>query len=171
MAAVGIATRPAGARVILQSEDGIPVVTEYKLGRGRVIFSADPIELRGDPRYQKYAGKFYGALLKTLQLEGEHLEPEDAPVHCFRIPSQDERQIVVLVNHDVENPVEGISVQAADGAVKVTLQPRMSGIVVSMPGKGVLAVESSGNAFDGQQLLLGTDLHMMAISFDTQSLL
>jgi hypothetical protein len=47
----------------------------------------------------------------------------------------------------------------------------MSGVVVSASGKGVQAVESSGDVFEGEQLLLGTDLHTMAISFGEQSLL
>lgn len=170
VAAPGIVTRLAGAKAILESKDGVPIVTEFKLGRGRVIFSADPIELHGDPRYQKYAGEFYGALLDVLELKGEHLEPEAAPVHCFRVPSEDERKIIVLVNHDAKDDAS-VSVQTADAKVQLTLQRRMSGVVVSAPGKGVQAVESSGDVFEGEQLLIGTDLHTMAISFGEQSLL
>lgn len=171
MAAPGIVTRPAGAKVLLQSADGTPIITEFTRGQGRVIFSADPIELHGDPRYQKYAGEFYRALLSTLRLKGEYLQPDDAPVHCFRVPSQDDRQIVVLVNHDIENVARNISVSEAESDIRLTLQPRMSGIVVSAPGQGVQAVESSGDVFDRQSLLIGTDLHMMAISFNEQPLL
>jgi hypothetical protein len=92
-------------------------------------------------------------------------------VHCFRVPSQDDRQVLVLVNHDAEDAARDISVSGADGDVRLTLQPRMSGVVVSASGKGVQAVESSGDAFDRQEMLVGTDLHMMAISFNEQSLL
>ena len=171
MAAPGIVTRTAGARVLLQTTDGTPVVTEFNRGRGRVIFSADPVELHGDPRFQTYANKFYGALLNTLQLKGEALEPGDAPIHCFRVPSQDDRQIVVLVNHDAEKAVQGFSVSCADDHVRLTLRPRMSGVVVGTPGKGIQAIESSADAFVGEELLLATDLHVMAISFDQESLL
>jgi hypothetical protein len=63
-----------------------------------VIFSADPIELHGDPRYQLYAHAFYRALCESLHMSGEKIEPAQAPVHCFRVPSQDGREITVLVN-------------------------------------------------------------------------
>lgn len=171
MAAPGIVTKLAGAKMLLQTGDGTPIVTEFKRGAGRVVFSSDPIELHGDPRYQKYASAFYGTLLSTLHLKGERLEPADAAVHCFRVPSQDDRQIVVLVNHNSAETVRNVAVSAADGDVRLTLQPRMSGIVVSAPGKGVQAVESSADAFDRQQMVVGTDLHMMAISFNEQPLL
>ncbi len=171
MAAPGIVTRPAGANVLLQTKDGTPVVTEFHHGSGRVIFSLDPIELHGDPRYQWHPHAFYEALLSTLRLEGEPVEPNDAPVHCFRVPSQDDRQIVVLVNHNSEKGVQDISVSSADTRVSLRLEPRMSGVVVSAPGKGVLALETSGDAFEGEQLLIGTDLHTMAISFGEGSLL
>ena len=171
MAAPGIVTRLVGAKMLLQAKDGTPIVTEFKRGRGRVIFSSDPIELRGDARYQKFAGGFYAALLNALQLKGEHLSPQGAAVHCFRVPSQDDRQVVVLVNHDAEDAARNITVSGADGDVRLTLQPHMSGAVVSAPGKGVQAVESCGDVFDQQQLLVATDLHMMAISFNEQSLL
>jgi hypothetical protein len=170
MAAPGIVTRLAGATALLQSKDGMPIVTEFKRGRGRVIFSVDPIELHGDPRYQKYAHSFYAALLNALSLQGQHLQPPDAPVHCFHVPSQDDRKIMVLVNHDADATARDISVPAAESSVRLTLKPRMSGIVVSASGRGVQAVETSGDAFDGGKLLLGTDLHMMAISFNEEPL-
>lgn len=171
MAAPGIVTRTAGANILLQATDGTHVVTEFRRGSGLVIFSSDPVELHGDPRYQNYSKAFYHALLSRLQLSGEAMEPVDAPVHCFRVPSQDDRQIVVLVNHDADRLVRDITVSSSGTPVRMTLQPRMSGIVVSAPGKGIQAVESSGDAFAGEQLLIATNLHVMAISFNEESLL
>jgi hypothetical protein len=169
-AAPGIVTRLAGARMLLQGEDGTPIVTAFDRGRGRVIFSADPIELHGDPRYHPYAHAFYGALVDALGLHGEQLQPKDSSVHFFRVPSQDDRQIAVLVNHEAEARIDNIAVVVAGSQVKLALQPRMSGAIVAAPGKGVQAVESSGDVFEGGQLLLGTDLHVMAISFGQQPL-
>lgn len=170
MAAPGIVTRPAGAKVLLQTVDGTPIVTEFKRGQGRVIFSADPIELHGDPRYQPYAHEFYQMLLQTMNLQGELLEPQNSPVHCFHIPSQDDRKIAVLVNYSSEKRVEDIVVPIAGTQVKLALQPRMSGAIVASAGKGVKAIETSGDAYVGCQLLLGTNVHVMAISFTQQAI-
>ena len=57
IASPGIVTRLAGAQLLLAGKDGTPIVTEFKRGQGRVIFSSDPIELHGDPRYQEYADR------------------------------------------------------------------------------------------------------------------
>ena len=171
VAAPGIVTRLAGAKSLLRAKDGTPIVTEFERGRGRVIFSADPIELHGDPRYQPYAHSFYRQLLGTLGLAGAQLEPSGAPVHCFEVPSQDARQIVVLVNHDQANPARNLTLQVADRRVRLSLGARMSGIVVGTAGSGVHAVESSADVFEGEQLVLGSDAHFMAISFTPQSLL
>jgi hypothetical protein len=46
----------------------------------------------------------------------------------------------------------------------------MPGIIVSSPGKGVQGVESSGDVLVNGQLLIGSDLHLMAIAFKEQSL-
>ena len=41
----GIVCRSAGAEVLLQAQDGTPVLFEYRLGTGRVVFTPWPLEL------------------------------------------------------------------------------------------------------------------------------
>lgn len=170
VAAPGIVTRLAGARSLAESRDGIPVVTEYRLGQGRVIFSADPLELHGDPRYQSYAHAFYRALCASLNLSGEKIDPVQAPVHCFRVPSQDGREITVLVNYSQKDDVPEVVVPSSAGDVCLSLRAQLSGAVVTGTDKGVQAVESSGNVLVNRQELIGSDLHFMAISMDGHSL-
>jgi len=166
--APGIVTRLAGAHSLVESRDGNPVVTEFQLGSGRVIFSADPIELHGDPRYQPYAHAFYHALCETLHMSGEKIEPAQAPVHCFRVPSQDGREITVLINHSEKDAVRDFVVSSSAGDVSLSLQARMSGAIVVGGRKGVQAVESSGDVRVNRELLIGSDLHFMAISMNEQ---
>jgi hypothetical protein len=170
VAAPGIVMRLAGADSLVESRDGMPVVTEFQLGKGRVIFSADPIELHGDPRYQPYAHAFYHALCQSLHLRGEMVEPAQAPVHCFRIPSQDAREIVVLVNYSETDAVRDVVIPCGAGAVSLSLNARISGAVVAEKGKGVHAVESSADVRVNQELLIGSDLHFMALSMDEHPL-
>ena len=49
-AAPSMLMKAEGARVLLADVDGHPVVTEFGYGTGRVVFSADPVELHGDPQ-------------------------------------------------------------------------------------------------------------------------
>jgi hypothetical protein len=170
VAAPGIVTHLAGAHSLVESVDGIPVVTEFQLGNGRVIFSADPIELHGDPRYQPYAHAFYHALCENFHMSGEKVEPAQAPVHCFRVPSQNEQEIVVLVNHSETDAVRDVVVSSRAGDVTLTLQARLSGAVVVGKSNRVQAIESSADVRVNRELLIGSDLHFMAISLNEQSL-
>jgi hypothetical protein len=170
VAAPGIVTRLAGARVLVETRDGTPVVTDFPLGKGRVIFSADPIEMHGDPRYQPYAHAFYHALCESLHLSGEKVVPAEAPVHCFRVPSQDGREIFILVNHSEKDAVRDMVVSSTAGDVTLSLQPRLSGAIVAGKDRRVQAAESSGDVRVNRELLIGSDLHFIAISMDEQPL-
>ncbi len=169
-AAPGIVTRLAGAQLLLAGTDGTPIVTEFERGQGRVIFSSDPIELHGDPRYQEYAHAFYRQLASAFNLKGEEITPADAPVHVFHVPSQDSREIVVLVNYDHNNTAQDLAVPIAERTAKLTLRPWMTGVLVGDSNTGVQAVESSADVFENDELLIGTNLHFMAISFGLDSL-
>ena len=46
-----------------------------------------------------YAHSFYKALVHTLSLTSEAFEAKDRVVHCFRVPSQDDRHVSVLINY------------------------------------------------------------------------
>jgi len=166
----GITIRLSGAQALVETEDGIPLVTEFTLGKGRVLFSADPIELHGDPRFQPYAHAFYGALCASLGLRGEAIEPATAPVHRFRVPAQDEREITVLVNHSQTEAARAFAVPCAAGRVEMTLNPMCSGAVVVGTSGEIEAVESSADVHHEGNLLVGSDLHFMAISFDDRGL-
>ena len=49
--------------------------------------------------------------------------------------------------------------------MKLTLRPWMSGALVGDSKTGIHAVESSADVFDNDELLIGSNLHFMAISF------
>ena len=64
-------------------------------------------------------------------------------MHCFRVPSQDAREIVMLVNHGSER--QEVKVMSGGASVRLSLASHLPGVVVSEAGKGVQAVESSGD--------------------------
>lgn len=148
-------------RVLLMDVDGHPVVTENRHGMGRVVFSLDPIELHGDARYQEYGHAFYRALVDEMQVP---VEARMEGVHCFRVPSQDAREVRVLVNHGTAERTVTV-----DG-VRLVLRTHLPGVVVREASKGVLAVESSGDVFEGDSLLVGSGLHGMVIGFGHEGL-
>ncbi|GAC1425358.1 MAG: hypothetical protein NVSMB62_22490 [Acidobacteriaceae bacterium] len=167
--APSIVVRVEGARVLLGDVEGHPVVTEFDYGKGKVVFSADPVELHGDPRFHDYAHGFYRALVRTLKLPAEAVQAQRGTVHCFRVPSQDAREIKVLVNHGSEKQEITVAT-ATSSSVRLSLGSHLPGVVVSKVDKGVQAVESSGDVFEDGRPLLSTNLHMMAVSFGGEPL-
>jgi hypothetical protein len=170
VAAPSIEIELAGAHALVESRDGKPVVTEFAFGKGKVIFSADPVEMHGDPRDHAYAHQFYRALCRSFGLRGEQVTPRDAPVHCFRVSSQDACQTHIVVNTSATEAVKDLRVTTEVGEVQVTLGAHMSGAVVVNGGKAVEAVESSGDVAVGDRKLLGTDLHVMAVALTGEAL-
>ena len=166
VAAPGIEIRLSGAETLVATEQNSPIVTDYKLGKGRVVFSADPLELHGDARHHKYAHKFYAALCNHFGLHQNMIEPADAPVHCFKVPSQDAREITVLVNTLKEGPSQFLHAQTDAGVVGLTLHARKTGAIVAARGKGIVAVESSSDVTLDGRLLIAANLHFMAIALD-----
>jgi hypothetical protein len=167
-AAPSLVTKAAGAKVLLAGVDGHPVVTEFALGQGRVVLSLDPVELHGDPRYQRYAHEFYGALLDVFSVSREPVQSQHGAVHCIRVPQQDDRRVSVLVNYG--GKTDTVNVPVSNGNVRLSLGTRLPGVVVSGPGAGVQAVESTGDVLENGAALLSSDMHAMAISFGQQPL-
>jgi hypothetical protein len=170
IAAPGIVTQLAGATLLMAGEDGTPIVTAFNKGKGKVIFNADPVELHGNSRYHAYGHGVYRAVLHDFQLSGASVLPDSASVHCFHVPSQDDREIIVLVNYNESGEDQGVTVLTCVGDVKLAMKPLFPSVVVSIPGRGIQAVESSGDVVADGRLLVESDLHFMAISFDRTSL-
>ena len=168
-AAPSMIMRSEGAQVLLSDVEGHPIVTEFVYGKGRVVFSADPVELHGDPRFQGYAHEFYRALMMALKIPDEDVQAQRGSVHCFRVPSQDARQIKVLVNHGPKRQEIAV-VSATSSSVRLSLGSRLPGVLVSEADRGVQVVESSGDVFEDGRPLLSTDLHVMALSFGREPL-
>ena len=168
--APGMRLALAGAEALAVTEENEPVVAQFACGKGKVIFSADPVELHGDARYADYAQKFYAALCSRFALQREQIEPADAHVHCFRVASQDKREIRILVHHLDQGPSQSITLSTAAGKVRMALRARMTGAVVSEAGKGIVAVESSGDVVLDGKLQVAASLHFMVITLDDDAL-
>lgn len=105
-----------GAKTILSAEDGTPALSEYKLGEGRVVFCAAPIELRMGTNAGLASGKGARPYYKIYELAGlkscEKIASSSLPTVCVteHIVSDSER-ILVVINYS-----------RCDEKVKIALQ-------------------------------------------------
>lgn len=112
-----------GARVILSADDGTPALTEYPLGKGRVVFCAAPIELRMGTEAGLASGKNARPYYKLYELAGlkssEKIAASSLPTVCVteHIVSDNER-ILVVINYSRCDENVNISLQNGYKLVK-----------------------------------------------------
>jgi hypothetical protein len=168
--APGIRIQPAGAQVLAVDEAGAPVVTEYQLGKGRVIFSSDPVELHAPALTSPDGHQVYAALLRQMGVQAETVEPSGSRLHLFRTATETGDSVRVLVNYDPGREVRDVRLPSPAGEITLTLPARRPGVAVTDASGRLIAAESAADVRQGPSLLFGTNLHAMAIAADRQPL-
>jgi hypothetical protein len=163
-----IRVKPVTARVLAATEQGVPVVVENQLGAGRVVYSTDPLELHA-PDGNREAPVFYAALLERLAVKRERIEPADAKLHLYRVGTEDGESIHVALNHG-ESDLERVEVSLAAGKVSCSIPSHRPAVAaVNAEGK-IIAMEGAGEMRHGEEQLLRSVPHLMAIALDRQPL-
>ena len=100
-----------GARTLLSLDDGTPAVTEYALGRGRVIFVSAPLEARAGVRAGVISGSFATPYYKIYEMLGLRSKNKCAASsdECVgiteHIVSETERILTILNHRPIEKTV------------------------------------------------------------------
>ncbi len=72
-----IKVEPVGAKTLKQAEDGSPLVVEHAIGKGKVIFTPDPIELHSGAERRANDIALYRSVLQAAKVEPIRLTPDD----------------------------------------------------------------------------------------------
>jgi len=139
-----IKVEPIGARVWKQAKDGSPLVVEHAIGKGRVIFTTDPIELHSTTERRASDIALYRRVLQAANVEPIGLTPNDPLIHAFRVPLQDGGRVYVLFNTDQNHPTRQVTL--TDGKPSITLTiARNHPALLWFDGRGALrAIEAQG---------------------------
>ncbi|MBI4584975.1 MAG: hypothetical protein HY717_13260 [Planctomycetes bacterium] len=93
-----IRVEPAGAKVLKFAAGGEPLVVENEVGRGRVFFTPEPLELIEKRARHPDSLALYRRVLAAAGLKPIGLEPDDPLIHAFRVPLRDGGRAYVLFN-------------------------------------------------------------------------
>jgi hypothetical protein len=167
--APGIRVRPSGAAVLAQTEDGVPAVTENRVGEGRVLFTPDPFETHA-PLGNPDGMKFYAAVLRRLGIEAESAEPSNAPLHVYRIGTEDRTTVHIVVNHGNAD-LASVRISTGGAPVSLSLGGRLPGVAAVNTAAEAIAVEGSGEIRQGERLLVASASHLIAIAGDHRPLI
>ncbi|HQK92116.1 MAG TPA: beta-galactosidase [Armatimonadota bacterium] len=131
-----LATGAGGPPEVLQvTQDGehIPVVVARGLGKGRVFFVNDPVELRTDLA-DDVLRSIHAAFATYAEVDRLQIEPDVPDVHVFRVPVEGAEEVVVAVNRG-----EARTVRLALGTHRVEL-------ALARAGTGMIWLDSEGRA-------------------------
>ncbi len=163
-----VQVRPAQAKVLAATADGIPVVLEYKLGSGRVLYSTDPLELHA-PDGNPDGPRFYASLLNRLDVRREQVEPAAAPIHAYRVATHDGESVHVALNYD-DVSLDRVDLSVAAGTVRFSLPAHRPAVVATDANGKIIAIEGAGDIRCGEEALLDAASHLIALTLDRQPL-
>lgn len=158
-----IKVRTVDAEVLATDENGEPVIAIRRLGKGFVVFCADPIEI--SPEVQKWHRALYMEFLQRANVSRNRIEPDTPSLRCFSVPLEDGGRAFVLYNYGEE------AVKATIGnSITVELAANSPGLVV-IDGKGRLTtVEAQGVVARNSKHLMIINGHAIVQSLDGKDL-
>ena len=150
LAAPMLAARPATARVLASSTAGLPLLTLNSVGKGKVAFCADPLELGKDVGPVRALYRWFLAEAGLSRLE---LAPDDPELHAFRAPTRT-GSAWVLFNRHQTGDARRATLPTPAGALTLGVRCRYPAIAaVSEPDRLTVLGGSGTCAVAGQAVL------------------
>ncbi|MFQ6096084.1 MAG: beta-galactosidase [Armatimonadota bacterium] len=143
-----------------------PFLIEHTVGRGKVWYVTDPLELHPEPGQRG----LYAAFLKAAGVEREPIKPDDPNLHVFRLPTRDGGQVWVLYNNNPEKSLD-VTIRTLGGKVALHLASKRPGFIGINGSGSVVAVEAQGDVTLGGRSIASADGHFMALTLDGASLM
>ena len=169
-----------GAKAASEDGEGRPVAVVNGLGKGRVLFSADPVEVDEDALGES---QIYNAFLSMAGIQGLHLSPSDVPHHCFEVHTQRGSAFVLYDRQEASRHEpfhmglpkpfqerEIVPTRLHDSDLTLGLAPMKPGFAHIAADGSLLALESQGDVLYRGTKVLETDTHCIVVSLDGKDL-
>ena len=92
------------AEILQRAPDGSPLLVQHAVGRGRVFYNTDPVELHSTATRRAQDLALYRRVLETAGLLPFSLEPDDPRLHVMRLPLSDGGKVWIVFNTDETQP-------------------------------------------------------------------
>ena len=158
------------AKVLRRGNDGLPLVIENCVGRGKVIFNTDPIELHSLPARRKADLALYRDVLTKAGVKPIGLAPDDPSIHTFRVPMQDGGQVYVVFNTEESQPVKTVTLSDCRPPVTLSAASKRPALLW-LDNRGALrAVETQGACSVGDKVVVEDQTGGIVLSLDQQDI-
>lgn len=157
---------PGRAAVLRQTADHVPLVLENRVGRGRVLFTTDPVELHAVPARQAQNLALYRRALDLAGLRPPGLEPDDPELHLFRVATRGGGTVHIVFNRDPNHPLRSVTITDGPSPVTLTVAGRRPGLLWRAASGALRAVETQGTCRVGDQTILVDETHGIVVALD-----
>ena len=156
----------AGARVLQRTANGWPLLVEHRVGRGRVLFITDPIELHSPPARRANDQALYRRVLETAGVASLAVAPDDPRLHVMRVPLRDGGKVWILFNTDETQPKRDFTLTHDQRPITVTVA-RHRPALLWFDGAGALrSVEAQGACAVGSERIALDETRGILLSLD-----
>lgn len=165
-----IKVEAAGGRILAHASDGSPLLVENQLGKGRVLFTTDPLELHAVPARRQQDLALYRRVFETGAVKPIGVEPNDPLMHVFRLPLRDGGQVYVLFNTDDAQPARTVRLTDCQPPITLTVAAKRPALLW-FDGRGALrAVEAQGDCRADNDLILSDNTRGIVMTLDVEDL-
>jgi len=163
-----LAVRPAGATPLLVSEGGEPVVVLHRVGEGRVLYNAEPSELRWSVHGPPVRGEtdLYRWFLRGGGVSGLPVEPREADVRAMRVPTEDRGEVYVFMDLAESGAFREVRLRGVRGEYTLGLRDQLPGAIHLDRRGRVLAVEAGREFRAGGETVAEASGPFMVVSLD-----
>lgn len=175
-----LSLRLRGAKAASVDEKGGAVAVVHDLGKGRVVFTSDPLEV--DEKVLT-ASAMYPAFLKMAGVKGHEISPRDPKLHCFGVKTRQGNAWVLYNRHEARphepfhmglpkfftaKDLTPVTLEEAD--LTLSLAPMKPGFAHVSSAGDLLAVQAQGPVVRRGVPVLETDTHAIVIALDGRDL-
>lgn len=165
-----IKVEAARAKILARASDGSPLLVENRVGKGRVLFATDPLELHAVSARREQDLALYRRVLETGGVKPLGLEPNDPRMHLFRLPLRDGGQVYVLFNTDDTQPARTVTLTDCQPPITLTVAGQRPALLW-FDGKGALrAVETQGECRAGKDVILSDNTRGIVLTLDGEDI-
>lgn len=156
--------RPAGAKTLLATASGAPMLLLNTLGKGSVTYCTDPLEMGSTQQVLPSLNTLYGAFVASPKFD---LPTE---VHLFRQPLQAGGELTTAFNTNLPPGSLNAALPAGKSEVQVRIGARYPAMTATSATGDLVAVGCSGEAAVGAKPLVEGSAQVMYLSLDGKAL-
>jgi len=157
---------PTGAKVLRRTADGSLLKVENHVGRGRVVFTTDPVELHSTPGRHEQDLALYRGVLQTAHVAPLAVTPDDPRLNVLRLPLRDKGTVWILFNTDGTQPVRTFTVRTEKAPITLTVARHRPALLWFNEAGALRAVETQGACAVGNDQILVDGTRGIVLTLD-----